>query len=238
MPRKKKKLVEVAPSTSMERPEENGNVNVSSDDNYTTDARKNQGILNSANSRTRVWATIVYPDSAPADWRDQLIEAHVQAFVSPLHDKDVNPDGSAKKAHWHVLIMYDSVKSQAQAQVLRDAIGGVGWEQVASTRGYARYLCHLDNPEKAQYSPEDVVEYGGADYRAAIVRSTDSVVLFRQMREFIYEHNILYYSDFVDVCAAERPEWLEAIVNGQTYAVSTYIRERMRKNMDERGIVL
>lgn len=45
MPRKKKKLVEGATSTSLERPEENGNVNVSSSDNYTTDERKKQAIL-------------------------------------------------------------------------------------------------------------------------------------------------------------------------------------------------
>ena len=29
----------------------------------------------------------------------------------------------------------------------------------------ARYLVHLDNPEKVQYLPEDVIEINGADWK-------------------------------------------------------------------------
>lgn len=47
--------------------------------------------------------------------------------------------------------MFDGVKTIEQAKDLFEQIGGVGCEKVNSIRGYARYLCHLDNPEKAQY---------------------------------------------------------------------------------------
>jgi len=179
--------------------------------------------------RTRNFAFLVYPDSAPADWRETLNEAHVECFISPLHDKDVNPDGSQKKPHWHVMVMYSSVKTKKQAAELRDAIGGVGWENVASARGYARYLCHLDNPEKAQYSPEDVVELGGADYADVTRRATDAVKAVREMMRYIRENNVLFYSDFVDYCADERPDWFESLVTRNTYAVYTYIKARSKK---------
>ena len=55
--------------------------------------------------RTRNYATIVYPESAPKNWLDILREMKFNVLVSPLHDKDVNPeDGEIKKAHYHVLL--------------------------------------------------------------------------------------------------------------------------------------
>ena len=107
--------------------------------------------------RTRNFATVVYPESAPFNWLEILSDQKVSAFVSPLHDKDINPNGEPKKEHYHVLIMFDSVKTIEQALDLFKLIGGVQYcEQIQSIRGYARYLCHLDNPEKAQYNVDDI----------------------------------------------------------------------------------
>lgn len=198
--------------------------------NYTMNTGKNQEKSpDKSGERTRNFAFLVYPDSAPPEWRETLSEAHVECLISPLHDKDVNPDGSQKKPHWHVMVMFSSVKTRKQAAELRDAVGGVGWENVASARGYARYLCHLDNPEKAQYSPEDVVELGGADYSDVTRRATDAVKAVREMMRYIRENNVMFYSDFVDYCADERPEWFESLVTRNTYAVYTYIKARSKK---------
>lgn len=179
--------------------------------------------------RTRNFAFLVYPDSAPAGWIETLQETHVEGFVSPIHDGDSNPDNTQKKTHYHVMIMYSSVKTRKQAAELRDSVGGVGWENVASARGYARYLCHLDNPEKAQYNPEDVIELGGACYADMIRRPADAVKAVREMMCYIRENNVLFYSDFVDYCADERPEWFETLVTRNTYAVYTYIKARSKK---------
>ena len=124
-------------------------------------------------SRTRNYATVVYPESAPEDWQTILEECFVPAFISPLHDSDVNPGGEIKKAHYHVVIMFDSVKTIEQAVAVFEKIGGVGCEKVNSIRGYARYLCHLDNPEKFQYPQEKVRALCGADYITTIGLVTD-----------------------------------------------------------------
>ena len=92
--------------------------------------------------RTRNFATVVYPDSAPDNWQQILEEKFIPAIISPLHDSDVNPTGEPKKPHYHVLIMFDGVKTKDQAIDVFDAIHGVGCERVNSIRGYARYLCH------------------------------------------------------------------------------------------------
>ena len=66
--------------------------------------------------RTRNYACVVYADSAPSDWRDRLAATFIPSFISPYHDKDLNPTGEVKKPHWHVLIMFDSVKTSEQAE--------------------------------------------------------------------------------------------------------------------------
>ena len=123
--------------------------------------------------RTRNYGTIVYPESAPQDWQTILAEMCIPCFISPLHDSDINPDGETKKPHYHVMIMFEGVKTVEQATEIFNQIGGVGHEIVQSARGYARYLCHLDNPEKHQYSPDDVKAYGGADYVSVIGLAID-----------------------------------------------------------------
>lgn len=74
--------------------------------------------------RTRAWATIVYEESAPENWREKLQGYMVQTFVSPLHDADLKEDGSLKKPHWHVLMMYDGVKTPEQAREVFESFGG------------------------------------------------------------------------------------------------------------------
>ena len=60
----------------------------------------------SGKGRTRNFATVVYPDSenTPDNWQEILAEQFVPAFISPLHDKDVNPTGEKKKAHYMKMV--------------------------------------------------------------------------------------------------------------------------------------
>ena len=100
-------------------------------------------------SRRRVFATVVYPESSPDNWRQIIDDYHVPVLISPLHDKDINNgSGDLKKPHYHVMFMFDGKKSDDQWNDIKSSFGGVGTERIESTRGYARYLCHLDNPEK------------------------------------------------------------------------------------------
>ena len=64
---------------------------------------KNTNAKRGIPSRSRIFATVVYPESAPEDWRERLEGEHVKAMVSPLHCLDTLPTGEVKKAHYHVL---------------------------------------------------------------------------------------------------------------------------------------
>ena len=177
--------------------------------------------------RTRNFATVIYPESAPENWQEILAEQFVPAFISPLHDMDVNPDGEIKKEHYHVMIMFEGVKTQEQAKELFDKIGGVGTEIVQSQRGYARYLCHMDNPEKYQYPPEKVRSLCGADYTGTIGLVTDKYKAISEMIDFCEEHNIISYSDLLVYCKYERFDWFRVLCDNGTVVIKEYLKSRM-----------
>ena len=184
-------------------------------------------------ARVRNFACVVYPESAPEDWVSILSEQHVPAFVSPLHDQDVNPTGELKKAHHHVMVMFEGKKSTAQAQELFAKIGGVGVEIVNSLRGYARYLCHLDNPEKAQYSIDDVVSLSGADYDACIGLPTDKYKCIKEMMQFCKQGGVYAYCDLLDYAAENRPDWFRVLTDSSTVVITSYLKSMAWKMQEE-----
>lgn len=180
----------------------------------------------SGRGRTRNYACVVYPESAPEDWQEKLASHFVSSFISPLHDKDIDPLNQPKKAHYHVLIMFDGVKTVEQAKDIFEDIGGVGCESVKSIRGYARYLCHLDNPEKAQYSPEDVRCLCGADYNGTIGLSIDKYKAIKEMIDYCKYNRIISYSDLLDYCKEERFDWFRVLCDNGTVVMKEYLKSK------------
>lgn len=180
----------------------------------------------SSTSRTRNYACVVYPESAPSNWMSIISESKIPVFISPLHDKDVNPTGEPKKPHYHVLTMYEGVKTQDQVKAFFQTFGGVGCEVVNSVRGYSRYLCHLDNPEKAQYSINDVTSYGGADYMHAIGTSADKAKAITEMIAWVEENDIASFAEILRYSSINRSDWFDCLINSGAYVVEKYIKSR------------
>lgn len=180
--------------------------------------------------RTRNYATIVYPESAPEGWRELLKGLFVPAFISPLHNNDFNPGGEIKKEHYHVMMMYDSVKTQEQAYANFNLFGGVGCEIVNSTRGYARYLCHLDNPEKEQYKIEDVENISGADYEAIISLVSDRYLIIGEMQDFCDKYNITSFYLLANYARKNQNNWYRSLCDNSTFYMKEYLKSKQWSN--------
>lgn len=189
-----------------------------------------------AEKRTRNWSTIIYPkqtedeeSTCPDNWSDILAELGLKCAVSPLHDKDLTSDGEKKKPHRHVLIAFEGVKTRQQAKEIFDRIGGVGAEPVNSLYGMTRYLTHMDNPEKAQYSSVDVLTYGGFEYkRYASSKEDEEKQILGQMGEImqIVNDNMIYnFSDLAEVLMTERPE-LFTCMRKNSYFIACYLKSK------------
>src|SRR5699024_6511144 len=136
--------------------------------------------------RVRNWTFVVYPESAPENWREIVSELRTPWIESPLHDKDVNPDGELKKVHWHVMMMFSGNKSFKQIESLTKKLNAPVPQKVANTKGMIRYFAHMDNPEKYQYNKNDIVAHCGADLSQLLeVTKIERYTLIREMMKFV-----------------------------------------------------
>lgn len=182
-----------------------------------------------SSARYRNFCTVVYPESAPENWLSILSDQCISAFVSPLHDSDMDPTGEKKKPHFHVLVSFEGKKSIPQVESLFSLIGGVGCIIVHSLRAMSRYLCHLDNPDKHQYNIEDVQCFGGADYFSAINLPTDKYIIIREMMDFCRLNNIYSYSDLLESAAENHFQWFRVLCDSGTVVMKEYLKSLLWK---------
>lgn len=183
-------------------------------------------MANKRNDRAYHWATILYPESCKENWKEILMGddgLHISFCVSPLHDKDVNLDGEIKKAHYHLIFIFDTLKSFDQIKEICDMIGAVTPQRCLSLRGAARYLCHLDNPEKYQYNVEDVFTYA-FDVKDLFQKSySEKHFTVREVFAFCRQQGIFEFADLMDYCAVNQPDWFDLLLDQYTLVVSNYL---------------
>lgn len=178
----------------------------------------------SKETRKRSWTFVVYADSAPEDWRRILAEACVPMFVSPYHDADVNPDGTPKKPHWHVVVMYTSLHAEKDAQEISDLCSGVKVQPVKDIVGMSRYLCHLDNPEKVQYPICDVQAFGGADYLEKVSKAADTDSALGEMMDFCIDQGCFSFFSLSNYARQYRPDWFRVITSSRTVFLTAWLK--------------
>lgn len=172
----------------------------------------------------RDWAFIVYPESAPKNWREILDETHMRWVESPLHDKDFNPDGTFKKPHWHVMLSADGPITLKAVEKIIEPLNVPAPQKVGSGRGMIRYFIHLDNPEKYQYSRDEIVAHGGADVESYFeLTKTNKISVMKDIITYIYENEIDNYADFLMICIQKSDEWFDVAINNNTLAINKMI---------------
>lgn len=174
---------------------------------------------------------MVYPDSAPANWREILDGLHIEWVESPLHDKDINPDGTPKKPHWHIILLFDGKKSFEQIKEITDSLNSPHPQFVQSVRPMVRYLAHLDNPDKAQYSVSEIIAHGGVDL-AELLKPTSSnrYALIAEMLDFIEAKNYTEFWDFLLYARQERfDDWFPLLSDNSAFVIKEAIKSRRHR---------
>lgn len=180
------------------------------------------------NVKKRNWAFVLYPESAPADWRELLQKTGLPCAISPLHDKDVNATGEPKKPHYHVMVFYQGPTSYNVVKRLTDGLNQPIPQVVEQVRGYYRYLTHMDNPEKAQYSAAEIQTLNGFDIMDFVEMSKSEVTkVLRALVDYIRENDLLEYADLMDMttCEGVPPEWFD-VASSHTLFFTGYLKSR------------
>lgn len=184
-----------------------------------------------SNSKKRNWAFVLYPESAPEDWKEQLQKTGLPSVISPLHDRDVNPTGEPKKAHYHVILCYNGPTAYSVVKRLTDSLNQPIPQPLEQIRGYYRYLTHEDNPEKAQYCKSDIECLNGFEIRD-FVEMTKSEVgeRTREIIGLIRESGITEYADLMDVLMDSGEEMADhfEVARSNTLFFKAYLTSKWR----------
>src|SRR5699024_8805701 len=154
--------------------------------------------------------------------------------VSPLHDKDMNPYDTIKKAHYHVLFMFDGVKSYNQVKSIADSVNAPIPQIVGSAKALTRYMLHHDNPDKAQYDSSDLQAFMGADITALLnTISAEPYSMIADMLQFIVDNHIMELEDIVTYATIKKLDtWVALLCDTSAYIFDSAIKRQRNRFKD------
>lgn len=175
---------------------------------------------------------MVYPESAPADWIETLKLTGLLVAISPLHDKDLDPDGKVKKPHWHVIVIYSGPTSYNVVKSLTDKLNAPIPQALEAVRGYYRYLTHKDNPEKVQYDEKDVRTLNGFSILDFVeLTRTEVLKVKKDLVAMIRELEIIEYSALLEHLQDNGLEAEFEVACSNTIFLNTYITSRRNRTV-------
>jgi hypothetical protein len=178
-----------------------------------------------ANIKKRNWAIVLYPESAPTDWREILKQTGLPFAVSPLHQYDADPTGEVKKAHYHIILCYPGPTTYSNVLSLCDSLAQPIPQPLESVRGMYRYFTHKDNPDKFQYDESEIETYNSfniLDY-VDMTRSELNAIKFR-LTALIRENGFTEYKDFINFVMEQGTAEEFDVAAGHTLYFNAYIR--------------
>lgn len=192
-----------------------------------------------AKTKKRNWTFVLYPESAPADWKERLQATGLEVAISPLHDKDKNPTDEIKKSHYHIILCYNNTVTGRMVKELVDSLNQPIPLPIDSVRGLYRYFTHKDNPEKHQYDERDITTLNGFDIRNySDLSSGDISKIKLELTKFIKEAGLVEYSDFIDeVIALEKPDYF-LIASTNTIFFDSYLRSKRHSITQGKNVII
>lgn len=189
--------------------------------------KKNQPIL-----KKRNWGFVLYPESLPADWKEILFRSGLPIAISPLHDKDLNPDGEAKKAHFHALACFSGPVSESVVKRLTDSLNAPKAIPIDSVRGNYRYFTHQDNPEKAQYEASQIECLNGFNILDFVEYSKSEVLKAKKdLVNLILEQGFFEYCDFINYVLFNCSDLFFDVASGNTIFFNSYLKSAKFKDI-------
>lgn len=182
--------------------------------------------------KKRAWTFVLYPESAPADWRDILQATGLPFAVSPLHDRDLNATGEPKKPHHHLILVYSGPTTYACVEHLTASLSQPVPQPLEAVRGMYRYFTHADNPEKAQYDSREILTVNGFDISNFVEISAGEVLAIKQrvLSDIIRPLELSEYSDLVNYLMDNELSVEFEVVSNNTLFFNAYLRSVRFKN--------
>lgn len=178
--------------------------------------------------KKRNWGGVVYPESAPEDWKELLTLKGVPWACSPLHDSDVNPTGEPKKEHYHIILSFPGPTTDKTVNDLMKEMNQPIAIALESAKGYYRYFTHKDNPDKHQYDEEKIELYNGFDV-SDILNNFEVFQNMRKIQKYIMDNAITEYADLMDMLFCTNQTELWQVASSHTMFFQAYIGSKRNR---------
>lgn len=188
--------------------------------------KNNKELEKKKDDRARSWVFIAYPESVPTNFDEILGGLGVPFARSPLHDKDLNPDGKPKKPHWHFVLTFSGKKSFEQVKEITDSLNAPIPQRCKDVRGAVRYFLHLDNPSKHDYSSRksEILTGFGFDLDDALKLSkTEAGEILADLKRVIYDKGVSEFADLDYYVNKYHKEWAETL-NSNCFSLCQIIK--------------
>ena len=183
------------------------------------------------NKKSRYWTFVAYPESLKYNLVDFLSKNGLIYAISPLHDKDIDITGEQKKPHYHILLEFPGPTTYKKIkEEITDVLGQPIPCPVMTIRGAYRYLCHLDNPDKAQYNEKDIVKSDSFDL---VLSKSEVTTLKANILIDISKNRINEYYDLLQFYLIQGDMDRFDIVASNTIFFNTYLSSKRAKIKQE-----
>jgi hypothetical protein len=190
-------------------------------------------------TKARFFTALLYPDSAPEDWLDQLKDSLRQYLISPEHRPDPSEDmesGALKtlKPHRHVMYCHgNSITASAAREIMPDWLVVPPSDHafmVGSYRNLSRYFLHIDQQDKEQFSgrPMDlltVLNNFPLDLSKELTKD-ERRQLKIELWNFVRDNNIVEFADLLDALGDAQNWDMFELAFDQQSKIEGYIRSR------------
>lgn len=184
-------------------------------------------------NKSRNWTFLLYPESCVDNWKDILEETGLPIAISPLHEYDKNADGTVKKPHYHIMLLFDGPTTYNNVLKLTELVKGTIPKRVLSVVGMYRYFTHSDNPEKYQYQSTDIISLNGFDIKDINpITTSQKIAIKKGIQRMIIERHIFEYCDLLDILLEEDNSDFYEIASNNTLFFDRYISSRRNKLKD------
>lgn len=189
---------------------------------------------NKKDVKKRNWWFVLYPESAPPDWRARLQATGLPIAISPLHDKDVYDNGEQagqpKKPHYHVILAYPGPTTYSVVCKLVQGLGQPIPQQLEAIRGGYRYLSHADNPEKYQYDAKDIETLNGFNILDYVdMTAAEAVAMNKELVSLIMELGFADYCDFIEYLLFNGTDVQYEYAISHTLFFTAYLKSRWQR---------
>lgn len=189
---------------------------------------------------------LIWLDSAPSDWLERVQDIGYPALISPLHDKDfLNMPGEdgrpvQKKPHYHVDIYFPGKKTLDQCQYIADYVSQQEDYEVfyiVDREVHAKYLCHLNAPQKHRYPVTEVLAVNGASYEKYVGSQQENAYVMEVLGDIIdwlKDNDVKYFDELLDYARDHKlNQWITLLVKTGTPVIKSYLQARTFRANDE-----